>query len=202
MAFHEFFPRGAHPGTAVHQASRYRPWYYSSVVPEALIWAANLPLLAVPGWTDHRRRHPAPAVRRMETAMVGRVSVLVHPKFRGRGAWRRRSSPRLSILARHQGLEKIEGGIHRRTNRRHENFFGMLGFLPLCRLSDYVKDHGGRYARLFPARAGFENGRGIRRDGLTRGEGEIVVPKPLARSLSSMRRARTVPGPRVSRMRL
>jgi GNAT superfamily N-acetyltransferase len=69
---------------------------------------------------------------------VGRISVLVHPKFRGRGLARALVSE-IVVLARHQGLEKIEAEfIGEQTGAM--KLFGMLGFLPLCRLSDYVKD--------------------------------------------------------------
>src|SRR6266508_2641951 len=69
---------------------------------------------------------------------VGRISVLVHPKFRGRGLARALVSE-IMVLARHQGLEKIEAEfIGEQTGAM--KLFGMLGFLPLCRLSDYVKD--------------------------------------------------------------
>lgn len=73
---------------------------------------------------------------------VGRVSVLVHPKFRGRGLARALVSE-IMVLARHQGLEKIEAEfIGEQTGAM--KLFGMLGFLPLCRLSDYVKDMEGQ----------------------------------------------------------
>src|SRR2546426_3074926 len=73
---------------------------------------------------------------------VGRVSVLVHPKFRGRGLAKALVAEILD-LARHQGLEKIEAEfIGEQTGAM--KLFGMLGFLPLCRLSDYVKDMEGQ----------------------------------------------------------
>ena len=72
---------------------------------------------------------------------IGRVSVLVHPKFRGRGLASALVSEIID-LARHLGLEKVEaefiGG-----QQTAMKMFGLLGFLPLCRLSDYVKDMEG-----------------------------------------------------------
>jgi GNAT superfamily N-acetyltransferase len=73
---------------------------------------------------------------------VGRISVLVHPKFRGRGLARALVSE-IMVLARHQGLEKIEAEFIGEQTRAMK-LFGMLGFLPLCRLSDYVKDMEGQ----------------------------------------------------------
>src|SRR5262249_34157861 len=69
---------------------------------------------------------------------VGRVSVLVHPKFRGRGLAKALVSEVLQI-ARQVGLEKVEaefiGGQETAVK-----MVGLLGFQPLCRLTDYVKD--------------------------------------------------------------
>jgi GNAT superfamily N-acetyltransferase len=69
---------------------------------------------------------------------IGRVSVLVHPEFRGRGLARGLISEILAI-ARHAGLERLEaefiGG-----QEGAMKMFAMLGFSQLMRLDDYVKD--------------------------------------------------------------
>src|SRR5215813_2699689 len=69
---------------------------------------------------------------------IGRVSVLVHPKYRGRGLARALVSEIVSI-ARHVGLEKVEaefiGGQEAAIK-----MFALLGFSNLIRLEDYVKD--------------------------------------------------------------
>jgi GNAT superfamily N-acetyltransferase len=69
---------------------------------------------------------------------VGRVSVLVHPKFRGRGLARQLVTE-MAELARQAGLEKIEAEfIGEQEAAVH--MFAMLGFSQLMRLDDYVKD--------------------------------------------------------------
>jgi GNAT superfamily N-acetyltransferase len=69
---------------------------------------------------------------------IGRVSVLVHPQFRGRGL-AKALVVEIIELARNIGLEKLEaefiGG--QETAIR---MFGLLGFAPLVRLPDYVRD--------------------------------------------------------------
>jgi GNAT superfamily N-acetyltransferase len=69
---------------------------------------------------------------------IGRVSVLVHPKFRGRGLARALVTDVIDI-ARRQGLEKVEaefiGG-----QEAAMKVFAMLGFSQLLRLPNYVKD--------------------------------------------------------------
>jgi GNAT superfamily N-acetyltransferase len=139
MAFHEFFLAVPNPE---------RMFIKHRVTEPAVIheWCQNidlgrnLPLLAMldgqiiadatlhqqlGGWKRH----------------IGRVSVLVHPKFRGRGLAKALVSEIIDI-ARQVGLEKLEaefiGG-----QQTAMKMFGLLGFLPLCRLSDYVKDMQG-----------------------------------------------------------
>lgn len=69
---------------------------------------------------------------------VGRVSVLVHPKFRGRGLARALVTE-MAEIARQAGLEKIEAEfIGEQEAAVH--MFAMLGFSQLMRLEDYVKD--------------------------------------------------------------
>jgi GNAT superfamily N-acetyltransferase len=72
---------------------------------------------------------------------VGRISVLVHPKFRGRGLAKALVTEILE-LARAVGLEKVEAEFIG-DQVTAMKMFGLLGFLPLYRLSDYVKDMQG-----------------------------------------------------------
>jgi len=69
---------------------------------------------------------------------IGRVSVLVHPDFRGRGLAKTLITEIVDI-ARNTGLEKVEaefiGGQEAAIK-----MFAMLGFSNLLRLEDYVKD--------------------------------------------------------------
>jgi len=72
---------------------------------------------------------------------IGRVSVLVHPKFRGRGLAKALVTE-INGIARQVGLEKVEAEFIGEQDTAMK-MFGLLGFLPLCRLSDYVKDMQG-----------------------------------------------------------
>ena len=72
---------------------------------------------------------------------IGRVSVLVHPKFRGRGLAKALITEIVDI-ARQLGLEKVEAEFIG-DQQTAMKMFGLLGFLPLYRLSDYVKDMQG-----------------------------------------------------------
>ncbi len=69
---------------------------------------------------------------------IGRVSVLVHPKFRGRGLARTLVSEAIDI-ARHLGLERVEAEFIGEQEAAMK-VFGLLGFSTLVRLPDYVKD--------------------------------------------------------------
>lgn len=69
---------------------------------------------------------------------IGRVSVLVHPKFRGRGLAKAMVAEIID-LARQVGLEKVEAEFIGEQDAAVK-VFGLLGFQPLCRLADYVKD--------------------------------------------------------------
>ena len=97
----------------------------------------NLPLLAVldgkvigaatlhqqlGGW----RRH------------IGRVSVHVHPQHRGRGLAKALVNELVQI-ARQCGLEKLEAEFIGKQEGAMK-MFALLGFSPLIRLPDYVKD--------------------------------------------------------------
>lgn len=69
---------------------------------------------------------------------IGRVSVLVHPKYRGRGI---ASSlvAELVEIARFCGLEKLEAEFIGQQQAAVKTF-AMLGFTEMLRLEDYVKD--------------------------------------------------------------
>jgi GNAT superfamily N-acetyltransferase len=69
---------------------------------------------------------------------IGRVSVLVHPQFRGRGLARALLTELLEI-ARHRGLEKVEAEFLGEQEAAMK-MFALLGFSTLARLPDYVKD--------------------------------------------------------------
>lgn len=69
---------------------------------------------------------------------IGRVSVLVHPGYRGRGL-ARTLVHEIVEAARYIGLEKIEAEFIE-DQAAAMKVFGLLGFHSLVRLSDYVKD--------------------------------------------------------------
>jgi GNAT superfamily N-acetyltransferase len=69
---------------------------------------------------------------------VGRVSVLVHPDFRGRGLARALVGEVIDI-ARSASLEKVEAEFIGEQEAAIK-MFAMLGFSQLLRLEDYVKD--------------------------------------------------------------
>ena len=139
MAFHEFFlavptPERMFIKHRVTDPSVIHDWCQN------IDLGRNLPFLAVldgqiiadatlhqhlGGWKRH----------------IGRVSVLVHPKFRGRGLARALVSEILD-LARQGGLEKVEAEFIGEQQTAMK-MFGLIGFLPLFRLSDYVKDMEG-----------------------------------------------------------
>jgi GNAT superfamily N-acetyltransferase len=135
-AFHEFFmsvppPERMFIKHRVTEPEVIRDWCRN------IDLGRNLPLLAVldgkiigdatlhqqlSGWKRH----------------IGRVSVLVHPQYRGRGLARSLVMEVVEI-ARNIGLEKVEaefiGGQEAAIK-----MFAMLGFSNLVRLEDYVKD--------------------------------------------------------------
>ena len=97
----------------------------------------NLPLVAVQGGkilgdaTLHQqlggwKRH------------IGRVSVLIHPQYRGRGLARGLVGDMVSI-ARQCGLEKLEAEFIGEQEAAIK-VFALLGFSNLLRLEEYVKD--------------------------------------------------------------
>ena len=69
---------------------------------------------------------------------IGRVSVLVHPSFRGRGLATQLVEATLDI-ARRAGLERVEAAFIAEQAAAMK-MFAMLGFNQLVRLEDYVKD--------------------------------------------------------------
>ena len=69
---------------------------------------------------------------------VGRVSVLVHPEFRGRGLARALIGEIIEI-ARQVGLEKVEAEFIGEQAAAIK-MFALLGFSQLLRLDNYVKD--------------------------------------------------------------
>jgi len=69
---------------------------------------------------------------------IGRVSVLVHPEYRGRGLARALISEILDI-ARHGGLERVEAEFIGEQDTAMK-MFAMLGFNEILRVEDYVKD--------------------------------------------------------------
>jgi ribosomal protein S18 acetylase RimI-like enzyme len=104
---------------------------------ESIDLGRNLPLLAVDGnkilgvATLHQqlggwKRH------------IGRVSVLVHPKVRGRGIARSLVQEIVEV-ARNTGLEKVEAEFIGEQQAAIQ-MFAMLGFSELWRREDYVKD--------------------------------------------------------------
>jgi L-amino acid N-acyltransferase YncA len=69
---------------------------------------------------------------------IGRVSVLVLPKYRGRGLARALVTE-IVTLARNLGLEKVEAEFIGEQEAAIK-MFALLGFSNLVRLEDYVKD--------------------------------------------------------------
>lgn len=69
---------------------------------------------------------------------IGRVSVHIHPEFRGRGLARELITE-LIELARHAGLEKIEAEFVGEQEKALKTF-ALLGFQELYRLRKYVRD--------------------------------------------------------------
>ena len=98
---------------------------------------ANFPLLAL-----HEGQIVACATLHQQSGgwkrHIGRVSVLVHPKFRGRGLASAMISEIISI-SRHLGLDKVEAEFIG-DQEAAIKMFAMLGFSELVRLRDYVKD--------------------------------------------------------------
>jgi acetyltransferase len=136
MAFHEFF-------LAVPEQERM--FIKHRVTDPAVIkdWCQNidlgrnLPLLAI-----HDGRVVADATLHQQLGgwrrHIGRISVLVLPKYRGRGLARTLVSELIEI-ARMAGLERLEAEFIGEQEAAMK-VFAFLGFSELLRLPDYVKD--------------------------------------------------------------
>lgn len=100
----------------------------------------NLPMVA---WADDR----IIGVATLHQALggwkrhIGRLSVLVHPKYRGRGL-ARLMVLEMIIVARAVGLQKVEAEFVAEQTQAIK-VFSLAGFTELARLSDYVKDMQG-----------------------------------------------------------
>lgn len=135
-AFHEFFlaipePERMFIKHRVTDPAVIHDWCHN------IDYGRNLPLLAVVegriagGATLHQqlggwKRH------------VGRVSVLVHPEFRGQGLGRLLVGEIVDV-ARNLGLERAEAEFLGEQEAGMK-LFAMVGFSQLLRLDDYVKD--------------------------------------------------------------
>jgi GNAT superfamily N-acetyltransferase len=97
----------------------------------------NLPLL---GLIDHKIVGVATLHQQLGgwKRHIGRVSVLVHPKFRGIGLARALITEMLDI-ARRASLERVEAEFIGEQEAAMK-MFAMLGFSQLLRLEEYVKD--------------------------------------------------------------
>lgn len=135
-AFHEFF-------SAIPESERM--FIKHRVTDSAVIqgwchnidYGRNLPLLAV---ADGRIVADATLHQQLGgwKRHVGRVSVLVHPKFRGHGLGRLLVEEIVDI-ARNLGLERVEAEFLGEQEAGMK-LFAMVGFSHLFRLEDHVKD--------------------------------------------------------------
>src|ERR1051326_2654480 len=69
---------------------------------------------------------------------IGRISILVHPQFRGRGLASQSVTECIEI-ARQMGLQKVEAEFIG-SQEGAMKVFALLGFQVLARIPDYVKD--------------------------------------------------------------
>ncbi len=136
IAFHEFFLAVPNQERMfikhrVHEPEVIKEWC-RNIDP-----GRNLPLLALAG-----NRVIADATLHQQLGgwkrHVGRVSVLVHPQFRGRGLARALVHEIVQI-ARQCGLEKVEAEFIGEQDAAMK-MFALLGFSKLVLLPDYVKD--------------------------------------------------------------
>ena len=100
-------------------------------------YGRNLPLLAV---TDDKIVGTATLHQQLGgwKRHVGRVSVLIHPQFRGHGTAKVLVEEIVDI-ARNAGLEKVEAEFLGEQEAGMK-LFAMMGFSHLIKLEDYVKD--------------------------------------------------------------
>ena len=136
QAFHEFFLAVPHQERMfikhrVTEREVIRDWC------QKIDLGRNLPLLAV---QDGRILADATLHQQLGgwKRHIGRVSVLVHPGFRGRGLARALVTEIMEI-ARQVGLEKIEAEFIA-DQQAAMKVFALLGFSNLLALPDYVKD--------------------------------------------------------------
>ena len=136
LAFHEFFlavPDGERMFIKhrVTEPDVIRDWCQN------IDLGRNLPLLAL---SDGRIIADATLHQQLGgwKRHIGRVSVLVLPKFRGRGL-ARALVHQIVEIARHIGLEKVEAEFIGEQEAAIK-MFAMLGFSNLLRLPDYVRD--------------------------------------------------------------
>ncbi len=136
VAFHRFFT-SLPPSELLYIKHRVTEPEVVQAWCEATDLGRNLPLLALAGervigvCTLHQslggwKRH------------IGRVSVHVHPEFRGRGLAHALVDETIEI-ARACSLEKLEAEFLGKQEGAMKTF-GLLGFGPLARLPDYLKD--------------------------------------------------------------
>lgn len=104
---------------------------------ENIDYLAKLPLLAL-----HEDRIIGAATLHQQQGgwkrHIGRVSVLVQPKYRGRGL-ARRMIQEISDLARHAGLDSVEAEFIGKQDAAIK-MFSIIGFAPIVTLPDYVRD--------------------------------------------------------------
>jgi GNAT superfamily N-acetyltransferase len=136
MAFHEFFLAVPHQERMFIKHRVTEPGIIHDWC-QNIDLGRNLPLLAV-----HQGQILGDATLHQQLGgwkrHIGRVSVLVHPKFRGRGL-ARTLVVAIIDLARHVGLEKLEAEFIGEQAAAIK-MFALLGFSTLVRLPDYVKD--------------------------------------------------------------
>jgi L-amino acid N-acyltransferase YncA len=139
MAFHEFFLAVPHQERMFIKHRVTEPGIIHDWC-QNIDLGRNLPMLAV-----HQGQILGDATLHQQLGgwkrHIGRVSVLVHPKFRGRGL-ARALVVEIIDLARHVGLEKLEAEFIGEQEAAIK-MFALLGFSTLVRLPDYVKDMQG-----------------------------------------------------------
>ncbi len=102
-----------------------------------LDYGRNLPLLAI---SDNKIIGDATLHQQLGgwKRHIGRVSVLIHPSYRGRGLAKALVTDLIEV-ARHAGLAKVEAEFIGEQEGGMK-VFALLGFITLARIPDYVKD--------------------------------------------------------------